>query len=352
MWNTYVSNTLAGTSNNYILEWDAPETIESRSCFQLCEYGHFTWRFWFSNAVDSTFDDGSVAWADKPGGEWKILSAAVGVSDTKDGKPDAWYPVTFGGKSEKTVTPNERFWSDPRDFAVEPGRYLVFRWTVEGNGIPCTPDSQIPSYIEQDGGLIFEPYCPKPNLIACNRKVKRRVAFLGDSITQGCETVNDKYEFWSAKIGKALGTDYSVWNLGLGFGRAYDAARDGAWLYRARKMDSVVVCFGVNDILRGRTARQVCTDLATIVDLLHQSGCRVVLFTTPPFDLFTPEQQAVWREVNRFVRAADFPDAVFDIASVLGHSAPNEAVPQYGGHPNGEGGTAVAEAFLAKNIKL
>ena len=114
--------------------------------------------------------------------------------------------------------------------------------------------------------------------------------------------------------------DYSIWNLGLGFGRAYDAARDGAWLYRARKMDSVVVCFGVNDILRGRSAQQLCGDLETIVSLLQQSGCRVVLFTTPPFDLFTPEQQKVWREVNQFVRAADFPDAVFDIASVLGLS--------------------------------
>lgn len=347
-----MSNTLAGTSNNYILEWESAKKVVSRSYFQLCEYGSYTWRFWFSNTVDSTFDDGSVAWADKPGGSWKILSAAVGVSDTKDGEPEKWHPLTFAGKNEKNVALRERFWSDPAELAVASGRYLVFRWTVEGNGIPVTPDSQIPSYLEQDGALHFEPYCPKPNLIACDRKVKRRIAFLGDSITQGCETVNDKYEFWCAKIGKALGKDYSIWNLGLGFGRAYDAARDGAWLYRARKMDSVVVCFGVNDILRGRSAQQLCGDLETIVSLLQQSGCRVVLFTTPPFDLFTPEQQKVWREVNQFVRAADFPDAVFDIASVLGHPAPDDAMPKYGGHPNGEGGTAVAEAFLKQKIEL
>jgi hypothetical protein len=35
-----------------------------------------------------------------------------------------------------------------------------------------------------------------PNFIGCDKKIKKRIAFVGDSITQGCGTSLDGYAMW------------------------------------------------------------------------------------------------------------------------------------------------------------
>ena len=108
---------------------------------------------------------------------------------------------------------------------------------------------------------------------------------------------------------------------------------------------------GVNDLLRGRTGEEVVADLTTIVRALKAAGCRVILFTVPPFDM-TGVAKDYWYYVNDKIRLtiANEADAVFDFAAVLGQPAPNAHLSVYGGHPNAEGCAVAAKAYLA--VKL
>lgn len=347
---SYVSNCLAGTSNNYILKWRDERTVTGRICFKVCEHGTFRYKFLFSNTVDSTFDDGSVSQANLVGDRWHILSAFAGDGgESPEGcAENNLCPVLFENRVQKEVLPGERFWSDTMELTIPEGHYLVFQWTISGNNIPFTPDKIIPSYVKTGDLWTEDVDFPQPHLVACDRSVKKKIAFLGDSITQGLGTRNNRYEFWVAEIGKRLGKEYSVWNLGLGYGRAQDAASNGAWLEKAKKMDLVSVCFGVNDILQGRTKEQLCQDLMTIVSKLSSCGCEVGIFTIPPFD-WQGETEKTWKAVNRYIidEVSKHTKYLFDTVPILGQPFPNENMAKYGGHPDGNGGKALAEEFIA-----
>ena len=188
---------------------------------------------------------------------------------------------------------------------------------------------------------------PVPLMIGCDRPLTKRVGFIGDSITQGCGTAYESYTHWVAAIEKELDESIGVWDLGIGFARGYDAATDGCWLARAKQCDLVNVCFGVNDLLRGRTAEQVKADLNTVIRLLQEAGCQTIIFTVPPFDM-VDEKQAYWYEVNDYIRKelSHKADGFFDFARILGQPAPKEYASVYGGHPNAEGCALVAKAYL------
>jgi hypothetical protein len=345
----YVSNTFVGTSNNYILKWDKEKTITGRMYFKVCEHGEFDYKFLFSNTVDSTFADGSVSVANMLGGKWTILSAFAGDGGEKISEFDQAIlsPVLFSQNIEKDVLPGELFWSDEIKLSISKGHYLVFQWTIVGNNMPYTPDKIVPSFIKENDNFIECVDFPQPHLVACNRKVNKRISFFGDSITQGLATRNDYYEFWVAEIGKKLGNEFSVWNLGLGYGRAQDAASDGVWLSKAKEMDLVSVCFGVNDILKGRTKEQICDDLLHIVLELKNSGCGVGIFTIPPFD-WEGENEKTWRFVNQYIldELSEYTDYLFDTVKVLGELPPNDNKAKYGGHPDGNGGMALSNSFI------
>ena len=192
---------------------------------------------------------------------------------------------------------------------------------------------------------------PVPLMIGCDRPARAHIGFLGDSITQGCGTAYDSYTHWAAKIAEGLSDDLAVWDLGIGYARASDAATDGGWLARAKRCDVVNVCLGVNDLCRGRNAEQISADLCRIVRLLKEAGCRVILFTVPPFD-FGGDAKTWWYEINRYLREtlSKEADALFDFAAVLGKPAPDEHLSVYGGHPNAEGCAVAAKAYLAEGL--
>lgn len=106
--------------------------------------------------------------------------------------------------------------------------------------------------MRKDGEWIPSPKLPVPGMIGCKREVKLRIGFLGDSITQGIGATPNSYLHWNARVAEVLGRDYSFWNLGIGYGRAHDAASDGIWLSKAKQMDLIVLCMGVNDLFQRR----------------------------------------------------------------------------------------------------
>ncbi len=150
-----------------------------------------------------------------------------------------------------------------------------------------------------------------------------------------------------------LGEDYAFWDIGIGYGRASDAASDGAWLFKVKQNDVVVVCYGVNDIIQGQSAKQIKSDLTYIVETLKKENITVAIQTVPPFD-YVGEKIEIWNNVNEYIRneLSKKADMMFDIAPYLAKSKGEPHLTKYGDHPNEEGCRIWAEALYPQLKQL
>lgn len=350
---TYVSNTVVSTGNNFYIE--KAENITYRAYLPVEEYGELEYKFFFTNMVDSTYAKGKDAFVGKDGGAYTVSNAVIadGGTSTED-KITNRTPVTFGGKETKEVAADESYWSDPVTMNIPEGHYMVWEWTVSGEGIPCNKMSSLTSTASSADGETFE-FCdeiPLPQIIGAKRDVKHTVAAIGDSITQGCQTEQMKYEFWASKISTQLGSDVAFFNCDLGWARASDAASNENWLSRVSQYDTVIVAFGTNDIVSGKyggkksSAEEIDEYLDAIVSYLTENGCDVILFNAPPQN-FKKTNEGIRTALNEKIPAIaeKYGAKFFDFSALLStEDEPGKAV--YGGHPNGEGGTVVADAFV------
>ncbi|MBP3435738.1 MAG: SGNH/GDSL hydrolase family protein [Clostridia bacterium] len=348
---TYVSNTLAaGGSQHHFSPSDPKAEQVGRVYYRVFEGGTFTYSLLFSNTIDSTFADGQHSHQGYECDNWEITHLVIGVADHCDertaGKLHSVQQITIGGAASYTVQPGEIFATDPLTIAAESGQYLCIEIGFRGNDIPNHEESMIPSFVREGDAWINSRRLPFPSMIGCDRPIKKKIAYLGDSITQGIGVPFGEYTFWNALVSERLGHHNAYWNLGLGFGRAMDAAADGTWLAKAKQNDAVIVCYGVNDLGRGRSAEQILADLRTILDKLHEVGCRVLLQTVPPFD-YSEQVRVKWETVNRGILGdlSKHADAVFDVVPVLGQDAAHPHCAKYGGHPNADGSCAWADAL-------
>ncbi|MBE6725949.1 MAG: hypothetical protein E7576_12315 [Ruminococcaceae bacterium] len=345
---TYSSDSSAGTANQVLTADPEPVERTGRVWFRL-EHGGENYSLLFSNRIDSTFADGSISRANDIGGDWDILSLRVGLSDKRGEEPASVLPVTFEGQSIRHVSAGdpEPFFTDPIPLQAKGGEWLWYEITVRGARYPYHEEMVLTTAVRDGEGWREDKRIPVPLMIGSDRPVSLRLGFLGDSITQGCGTGYNSYTHWAAKIAEGLPDEISVWDLGIGYARAYDAASDGGWLARAKECGVVNVCLGVNDLVRGRSDREILADLTAIVRTLKAAGCRVILFTVPPFD-FTGKAEEYWYSINRAIREtlSKEADALFDFAAVLGRPAPEEHRSVWGGHPNAEGCRIAAEAYL------
>lgn len=361
---TYTSNTVVATGNNKSVK--KAENVTYRAYFPLEQYGEFEYKFYFSNTVDSTWDKGQFGYAGMSGDDYTIVSASVSQGDVVSNDFDTvlsgeltnTVPVTFdGGNTSKDVLSGETFWSDAITLNIEEGHYLVWEWTVSGTNIPCTCMSNLtPSCLSKDGGETFNytNEIPLPQLIGCNKSVKTKIVALGDSITQGCQTSEYAYKYWASNVIDELGTtDYSLWNLGLGYARASDCALDGDWLERAKHSDVVFVAFGTNDIVSGQYGvftsskpEDVANWIDTIVSTLTEAGCRVILFNAPPFNL-DEDVNSLRVQLNELLPEVASKNGAeyFDFSTCLEN--PDDTTQSlYGQHPNDEGCKVTSDKLL------
>ena len=338
MFKKYVSNTTLALGTSYLIE-NTNGVKGYRIYVKPTVYGKFTWRFFFMNSVNSTYAQGEVSYANVSGGNWKIHSATIGICASLD-TPDEIQnvtKVTYNGSESKCVTPDEQFWSDEVEFEINDG-FIVWEWQLEGENIPSMPEDIYTAYSVQDGKWALEWNRPAPCLFGIVRDYKKRIAFLGDSITAGCGTKKDGYGMWISLIADALKDEYAVWNLGLGFGRGSDCATDGSWLWKAKQYDIAFITYGVNDIKsgeygkgRGSSAGEILLWTETMVDKLQEAGVEVIISTTPPFS-YSDRQRWEWRctVLGLKLLAERKGCRVYDIASSL------ESEPYKGDYPNGD----------------
>lgn len=354
----YSSNTIAAGGNQ--LYFAAQEKRTCRVFYKITESGTYGYALLFSNIMDSTYADGSVSHKNLICEPWKIHCASIARCKALDWHGEAVCPkvvaeeekqLFFDGKAEKCVMPGEFFASDEVEMEFEAGEYLCLEMTVTGEKLPYHEESILPIFVKDGEEWKFDKHMPLPGMIGCTRKAKKKIGFFGDSITQGIGTEQNAYAHWNAVVTERLGGEYACWNLGIGYGRANDAASDGAWMYKAKHNDVIVVCFGVNDILQGQSEEQIKKDLMTIVKSLKGYGVKVIVQTVPPFD-YEGEKIGIWQHVNAFIfeEIAKEADLIFDAAAVLKKSDEEPHKAKYGGHPDAEGCKVWGEA-LAPVVK-
>lgn len=370
----YASATVLSSAANYIMNLETVQTRTYRTYIKPRAYGSFKWKIWHSNAVDSSWEDGSVYKANLSGGEWEIEEAYIADGGIKaDGSilPDTQIQLTFEGNKSKKVLPHEKFFSDAVELSIEKDHYLVFTWTITnkslGKVIPYNCESTLAPSFSAEGKVASEEsstyFIPEenvmviPSLILYDKPATKNIGFIGDSITQGVRTKRDKYEYWVSRIAEGLDESYGVWNIGSGWARAKDIATDGVWLYKAKQNDEIIICIGVNDIgTLNSTSSELISNVTKIIDCLKESNpsCKITLCTVPPFN-FQGEQEIAWREANKIIRSNTIAgvDRVFDIAAVLSEDSPRENLlkpeyhsENYDAHPNGIAGVEVGKKFF------
>ena len=352
MFDTFFSNTSAPTGGNYIIK-----STNGRKLFRIYikpeKYGKFNWRFFFMNKMNSTFAQGEESYRNMECGQWTIHMASISHSDTIEPNEKVFgtKKVLFDGNESKHVSTDEVFWSDPLEYEINSG-FLVWDWEVEGEKIPSMPDEIYSTFEYRNGEFVKEGNVPVPAMFGCDKKVKKKVGFIGDSITAGCQTPKDKYEMWVGRISTMLKDDYAVWNLGLGYARGSDFATFGSWFEKAKHNDVIIMTFGVNDLCsgtygagRGSKASEIIADDEKIIRALQECGIEVIISTIPPFH-YSNEQKMEWRCANLAIHhlAKMYNCRVYDIESSLDIGELNNERP-FGDHPDSRGGEAAANKF-------
>lgn len=361
----FSSNTVAGSGNQHRFSMPGGEVRVGRVFYKITVGGAYAYSLLFSNIIDSTFAKGEESHKNLLCEPWHIHAARIGrcrkipaqkpLADLTMGEEGtaadlivgSWQPVTFNGQCEKTVMPGEFFTTDPLTLCFAAGEYLCLELTFSGSVLPYHHETLLPVYRKAADGWHYDVHMPLPGMVGCDRGVRAKIVFLGDSITQGIGTPPNSYAHWTALLAEKWGSQYACWNLGLGYARAEDAASDGAWLYKAKHGDVAVVCLGVNDIFHsGKDAAQIAAHLAQTVRYLTAAGVKVVLQTVPPFD-YSGAQRDMWFALNARIKAqlSDRVALLFDVVPVLAESEEAPYTAKFGGHPNAAGCRAWADAL-------
>ena len=360
------SNTYAGSGNQFYFEMDEHEIRTGRVFYKISVGGAYNYSILFSNMTDSTYEDGTKSHKNLICDSWTIHSARVGKCKSIDSAKDVinlvmadgdkdsdivvtdFFDLSFNGQKSKEVMPGEFFTSDPIKLEYKKDEYLCLEITFSGKMIPYHEETLLPVFVKKGETWEYSKFMPFAGMIGCDREVKASIAYFGDSITQGIGTDPNTYLHWNALLSEKLGSEYSYWNLGIGYGRANDAASNGAWFYKAKQSDIIFVCYGVNDLLREQPEEQIKSDLTYIVDTLNKAGKKIILQTIPPFN-YQGETIDKWNRINSYIltELGQRVSFIFDNTGFLAEKE-NPAKAIYGGHPNAEGCKIWADALYEK----
>lgn len=343
------SATVLGTGNNNAIFLSPGRVYTFKSYYKLRADGKNAFTLFFSNSIETT---GNFSRGEKGGG-YTIKKAYAALSRDREGEGSIT-PITFFGKGERRVLPGEIFSCDEFLFEYDKEEYLVLSFDIESDEdilLPTTNESTSTGRIFADGKEInSDNHSYRPCFIGKRCDFDETAGFFGDSVTQGTRTENDAYEAWTHRIGNSMPENVSMWNIGMGWSRAYDAAAGGLFLEKAAMCDEVFMCFGVNDIKSaGRSGEEIISDLEKAAELMREKNpdIKIYFLTVPPFDLEEGEKER--RKVNAHIRSKPEGE-YFDIASVLEDGEEGAVRKEYkaddcDAHPNGRAGEAIFESF-------
>ncbi|MFC6021147.1 GDSL-type esterase/lipase family protein [Plantactinospora solaniradicis] len=294
--------------------------------------------------------------------------------------------LTFDGVEQCVVAAGEELVTDPVDLSVAAGADLVVSLhfpkktglatyshmpaevarIAEGNHVTSSafpPAEQVEARFYISG---VDVLAPPDTAIA--------VAF-GDSWFEGVGTTTSANHRSVDFLNRRLTRGWVV-NQGIAGNRLL---RDGVGEHALARFDRdvlsipalthVLVHFGINDIgLPGMlgeppaTADVLIEGFTALADHAHRAGLKILAATIGPFagagpEISTPENLAIRREVNDWIRTTGAFDTVFDVArAVANPDAPDYIHPTLdsgdGIHLNDKGAEAMADAVNLDDLAL
>jgi len=320
-------------------------------------------------------------------------------------QPKTDQALTFGGKPSVSIPPGAPMVSDSVELSVKafseisvsiylPADAPVLTWHSPG---------QRESYLAGPGDLTA-----KPELPGAERKTAwyflssvevwapastTAVLALGDSITQGTSMKpNELYTDWPDQLARRLagqgGSEIAVVNEGIGGNRVlHDAAGVSALARFDRDVlgqpgvTTLVLMEGINDIGFPRirfaefknlpaprenpfasqkvSAEEIIDGLKQIIERARAHGMRVFGATLTPFDgtnSYDAEGEVIRLEVNKWIRATDAYDGIFDFDALLRDPAhPSRLQEAYDSgdhiHPSPAGYRAMADSIPLSRLR-
>ncbi|ASW55303.1 SGNH/GDSL hydrolase family protein [Plantactinospora sp. KBS50] len=310
----------------------------------------------------------------------KVDHASVAVQgDGAAARAGTVRELTFAGRPTVTVAAGGRALSDPVRLSVAALSTLLVSVHVPDPTGPVTnhPFTAQGNYLAAGDRALAagaDGYADTPCWMLVDgvdvRGTDRigSVVALGDSITDTANTTGNANHRWPDYLARRLdgrpGPTLSVVNEGLGGNRLLAPRDDGAYwgvpalarlerdVYAQTGVRAVIMLEGTNDIGFSAPAADIIDGYRQVVAQTHAQGLPIFLGTVPPLGgsfMDTPQQRAIWREVNDWIRTHREADGVVDFARVLGDPAdPETLLPAYDSgdhlHPNDAGCAAMADA--------
>lgn len=179
----------------------------------------------------------------------------------------------------------------------------------------------------------------KDNLSYIELKRDATILAFGDSITYGYGVMQK--DSYPAQLQKKTGLH--VINAGIsGEESSEGLSRLSALL--VNKPDLVILCHGGNDILRKRSDEKLKTNLIAMINLIKESGAKVLLVGVPNFGMLGVKTHPLYSEV------ADETEVFFE-EDVLSLVEADNRLKIDTIHPNRQGYEIMTDAFI-KHLKL
>ncbi|MFC9176575.1 SGNH/GDSL hydrolase family protein [Streptomyces sp. NPDC057107] len=279
------------------------------------------------------------------------------------------HPVTFTGQRQGWLAAGSSLTSDPVEgLQVEDGSLLTVETRLPGPTGPLSFHRNTHAWHTVDGVRTRSVLL----LTGVGTTGARGpvLAVLGDSIAEGSGTPDDADLRWPDQLARRL-PGSAVANLGISGNRLLlDSDRFGPGGQARFDRDvlslpglrTVLVHLGVNDLHHEPNERDPSRMVAGYRQLAlraRSAGLRVVGATITPFEgwtRWTPEQDAVRRQVNEAVRTGRIFVAVADFdAALRDPDRPSRLLPAYdsgdGLHPGPAGHTAIAAAVERRDLR-
>lgn len=179
----------------------------------------------------------------------------------------------------------------------------------------------------------------KSNLSYIELKRDATILAFGDSITYGYGVMQK--DSYPAQLQKKTGLH--VINAGISGEESPEGLQRLPSLL-VNKPDLVIICHGGNDILRKRSEDELKSNLIAMINLIKESGAKVLLVGVPNFGMLGVKTHSLYEEVAN-------ETGVFFEEDVLSFvEADNRLKIDYI-HPNRQGYEIMTDAFI-KHLKL
>jgi lysophospholipase L1-like esterase len=274
-----------------------------------------------------------------------LCKATPAVDSTIDTATDK--ALAFAGTASVTIAQNKEVWSDPIDFTV-PNQGNITITTAFGS-VPSQvighSGSRTTSYLATGSNVTvasmtsattFQHWYYISGIDVMADASAKGVVAIGDSITDGRGTDNDKNNRWTDVMAARLQANAATTNVatmnqgigatnlvGSGTGAEGRFARD---VLGQSGVKYAIVFDGVNDIGGGATAASMESAYKQLIDAAHAKGVLVYGATILPFNgnsYYSVAHESVRQQVNTYIKSGAFDGYIdFDAALTDGKDPP------------------------------